>query len=72
MSFEVRIRKGDDGVAGAEVRIEFADGSLTGVTDADGFVRFDHDRAGPTTIFVDGQQRGTYDYAETQSVTVLC
>lgn len=72
MGFEVRVRKDEDGVAGAAVRIEFEGGSLEGVTDADGYVRFAYDRAGATTLFVEGQRRGTYDYAETQSVTVLC
>jgi hypothetical protein len=72
MAFEVRIRKDEEGVAGAGVRIEYAGGSLDGVTDDDGVVSFDYDRAGPVTIVVDGQRRGTYDYADTQSVTVLC
>ncbi len=71
MSFQIQVRKDEAGVAGACVRIEFEGGSLEGTTDADGFVTFDHDRAGPVTLWLDGARRGTYDPAETQSVTIL-
>jgi hypothetical protein len=71
MAFEVQVRKDEDGVAGVAVRIEFDGGSLEGVTDADGFARFEYDRPGPLTLFVDGQRRQTYDYAQVQSVTIL-
>jgi hypothetical protein len=72
MAFEVRLRKDEEGIAGAAVRIEYAGGALDAVTDEDGLATFAYDRAGPVTIVVDGQRRGTYDYADTQSVTVLC
>jgi hypothetical protein len=49
----------------------YAGGSAEGTTDAGGFVTFDYDRSGPLTLFLDGERRGTYDYAETQSVTIM-
>ncbi len=47
MSFQVQVRKDDDTIQGAKVRIEYAGGSDEGTTDADGFVTFDYDRSGP-------------------------
>ena len=71
MPFQVQIRKDGDCVEGSRVRIEHAGGSEEGVTNADGLVTFAYDRAGSVTIWVEDQRRGTYDYAETQSVTVM-
>jgi hypothetical protein len=71
MGFKVQVRKDEDGVAGACVRIEFSGGSLEGTTGDDGWVSFDYEQAGPVTLFLDGQKRGTYDYATSQSVTIL-
>jgi hypothetical protein len=71
MGFRVQVRRDDDGVPGACVRIEFQGGSLEGTTGADGWVAFDYEQAGPVTLWLDGQKRGTYDYAQSQSVTIL-
>jgi hypothetical protein len=71
MGFQVQIRKDGDTIQGCAVRIEYAGGSAEGTTDEGGFVNFDYDKDGSVTIYLDGQRRGTYDYAETQSVTIM-
>ena len=71
MSFQVQVRKDGDCIEGSRVRIEHAGGSEEGVTGADGFVTFPWESAGPVTVWIDDQRRGTYDYAESQSVTVM-
>jgi hypothetical protein len=71
MGLKVQVRKDSEVVAGACVRIEFGGGSLEGVTGEDGWVAFDYERVGPVTLWLDGQKRGTYDYAVSQSVTIM-
>jgi hypothetical protein len=71
MGLKVQVRKDGDGVAGACVRIEFGGGSLEGTTGEEGWVEFEYEQAGPVTLWLDGQRRGTYDYATSQSVTIM-
>jgi hypothetical protein len=71
MGLQVQIRKDSDCVEGVTVRIEHAGGSEEGKTGADGFVTFGWDKSGPVTLYVDGKRHGTYDYDQTQIVTIM-
>ncbi len=71
MDFQIEVRKGGAGVAGACVRIEFHGGAMESTTDERGFVVFDYNYTLPVTIWLDGARRGTYFPSDTTEVVIL-
>ena len=75
MSFEIRIVDHDDkGVQGARVVLSFTDPTRGQAdsehTDSDGCAEFDGFADGEVKVFVDGNEYGTYEYRDGESVTI--